>query len=78
MEVGIPFTTYAKPTFLEKIGLKKHKPQTSTMTFYVCCPTCAEKVKGNPQATDYLVKVMQERMGVHPPPAAASPAAHSH
>lgn len=76
--MGIPFTTYTKPTFLEKIGLMKPKPQKQIMSFYVCCPTCAEKVKADPNATDYLVKVMQERMGVFPSPSAAPAEAHHH
>ncbi|MBY0524741.1 MAG: hypothetical protein K2R98_15155 [Gemmataceae bacterium] len=78
VEVGVSFATMGKPTFLERIGLKKQQPRTQTMSFYVCCPACAEKVKGDPKASDYLVKVMQERMGIPPAPSASSLAAHNH
>lgn len=78
VEVGIPLTTYGKPTFMEKIGLKKQQPQTQTMSFYVCCPACAAKVKGDPGASKYLAAVIAERSGVRPAPAESSMAAHSH
>jgi len=78
VKVDIPMTTLSKPTFLERIGLKKQQPQTVKMDIYVCCPECAAKVKGDPNPTSFLVKVIAERSGVPPAPVPAATTVHGH
>lgn len=78
VQVDIPITTMGKPSFLEKIGLKKQQPQTQNMSIYVCCSECAAKVKSDPNPTSYLVKVIAQRGGVPPAPVPATTTAHGH
>lgn len=78
VKVDIPMTTMGKPTFLEKIGLKKQQPQTVKMDIYVCCPECAAKVQADPNPSSYLVRVIAEKSGVPSVTTPAATTAHGH
>lgn len=53
------------PTFLERIGLKK-RPATELVPIHVCSPECAQRVRNDKNAENYLIRVIAERGGSSP------------
>ncbi|MBY0524432.1 MAG: hypothetical protein K2R98_13585 [Gemmataceae bacterium] len=51
-----------KPTLWQKMGLQSKTPQQQTMSFFACCPECAEAAKSSPST--HLAKVIVERGGM--------------